>query len=246
MADTFDPEDLAPSEPPETPETPGVAAVSGGGITNLSIERELADSYLTYAMSTIVDRALPDVRDGLKPSQRRLLVTLNDLNLRPSSKHRKCSKIVGDTTGNYHPHGDASVYMALVNMGQDWKLRHTLVDPQGNFGSVDPDPPAAMRYTEARMAGPAAELLEDLKMDTVEWQPSYDDVLEEPKYLPGKFPNLIVNGGTGIAVGMATSLAPTTSARCATPSRRSSAILTWIPPSCFSSSPGPTSPPAAS
>ena len=208
MADTFDPEDLAPSEPPETPETPGVAAVSGGGITDLSIERELADSYLTYAMSTIVDRALPDVRDGLKPSQRRLLVTLNDLNLRPSSKHRKCSKIVGDTTGNYHPHGDASVYMALVNMGQDWKLRHTLVDPQGNFGSVDPDPPAAMRYTEARMAGPAAELLEDLKMDTVEWQPSYDDVLEEPKYLPGKFPNLIVNGGTGIAVGMATSLAP--------------------------------------
>lgn len=206
---------LPPSNPPEPADDPGVggeptagAAVSGGGISDLAIERELAESYLTYAMSTIVDRALPDVRDGLKPSQRRLLVTLNDLNLRPSSKHRKCSKIVGDTTGNYHPHGDASVYMALVNMGQGWKLRHTLVDPQGNFGSVDPDPPAAMRYTEARMAGPAAELLEDLKLDTVEWQPTYDDVTEEPQYLPGKFPNLLVNGGTGIAVGMATSLAP--------------------------------------
>ncbi|BAM02615.1 DNA gyrase subunit A [Phycisphaera mikurensis] len=211
MADDFNPEDLAPSQPPETPETPGapgVAAVSGGGVTDLSIERELADSYLTYAMSTIVDRALPDVRDGLKPSQRRLLVSLNDLNLRPSSKHRKCAKIVGDTTGNYHPHGELSLYGALVNMGQDWKYRHTLVDPQGNFGSVDPDPPAAMRYTEARMAGPAAELLEDLKLDTVDWQPTYDDVTTEPQYLPGKFPNLLVNGGTGIAVGMATSLAP--------------------------------------
>ena len=206
--DDFNPEDLAPSQPPARPDDPSAAAVSGGGITDLSIERELAESYLTYAMSTIVDRALPDVRDGLKPSQRRILVTLNDLGLRPGAKHRKCAKIVGDACGNYHPHGDASVYMALVNMGQEWKLRHTLVDPQGNFGSVDPDPPAAMRYTEARMAGPAAELLEDLKMDTVEWQPTYDDVALEPKYLPGRFPNLLVNGGTGIAVGMATSLAP--------------------------------------
>lgn len=186
----------------------GDGPVLGGKVQDLAIERELADSYLTYAMSTIVDRALPDVRDGLKPSLRRILVAMNDLNLRPGSKHRKCAKIVGDTCGNYHPHGDSSVYSALVGMAQDWKMRHTLVDPQGNFGSVDPDPPAAQRYTEARMASPAADLLDDLKFDTVDWQDNYDGEKQEPKVLPGKFPNLLVNGSLGIAVGMATSLAP--------------------------------------
>ncbi|MEE9403502.1 MAG: DNA gyrase subunit A [Algisphaera sp.] len=200
----------------DTPQTPDDSEdaslpkgpILNGNIQDLAIEQELADSYLTYAMSTIVDRALPDVRDGLKPSQRRVLVAMNDLNLRPGSKHRKCAKIAGDTSGNYHPHGEQTIYPTLVNMAQDWKMRHPLIAPQGNFGSIDPDPPAAMRYTEARMAGPAAEMLDDLKLDTVDWQENYDGTREEPRVLPGKFPNLLVNGGTGIAVGMATSLAP--------------------------------------
>ena len=179
-----------------------------GRITDLAIEEELAESYLTYAMSTIVDRALPDVRDGLKPSQRRILVAMNDLNLRPTSKHRKCAKVAGDTSGNYHPHGEAVIYPTLVNMAQDWKMREPLIHPQGNFGSVDPDPPAAMRYTEARMAHPAADMLDDLKFDTVDYQENYDGTQQEPTVLPGRFPNLLVNGGQGIAVGMATSLAP--------------------------------------
>lgn len=210
MAET--PPPTPPTDDLDPDETPGSGIGDGpvltGKIQDLAIERELADSYLTYAMSTIVDRALPDVRDGLKPSLRRILVAMNDLNLRPGSKHRKCAKIVGDTTGNYHPHGDQSVYAALVGMAQNWKMRHPMVDPQGNFGSVDPDPPAAMRYTEARMAAPAADMLEDLKLDTVDWQDNYDGVMQEPKVLPGKFPNLLVNGSLGIAVGMATSLAP--------------------------------------
>jgi DNA gyrase subunit A len=177
-------------------------------IVDLAIERELQDSYLTYAMSTIMDRALPDVRDGLKPSQRRILVAMNDLNLGPRSKHRKCAKIAGDTSGNYHPHGESVVYPTLVGMAQHWKMRCPLVDPQGNFGSIDGDPPAAMRYTEARLAAPATEMLEDLKLDTVDFQPNYDETMYEPLVLPGKFPNLLVNGGVGIAVGMATSLLP--------------------------------------
>ncbi len=140
-------------------------------IENLQIEQELQDSYLTYAMSTIMDRALPDVRDGLKPSQRRILVAMNDLNLGPSSKHRKCAKIAGDTSGNYHPHGEAVIYPTLVRMAQDWNLRYTLIDGQGNFGSTDGDPPAAMRYTEARMTAPAMELMEDLEFETVDFIP---------------------------------------------------------------------------
>ena len=169
---------------------------------------ELKNSYLNYAMSVIVARALPDVRDGLKPSQRRVLVAMNDLNLGPRSKHRKCAKIVGDTGGNYHPHGDQATYGTLVRLGQDWNMRYTLIDPQGNFGSIDADPPAAMRYTEARMASPATELLEDLKCETVDFVPNYDETRMEPTVLPAKFPNLLVNGSTGIAVGMATNLAP--------------------------------------
>ena len=169
---------------------------------------EMKNSYLNYAMSVIVARALPDVRDGLKPSQRRILVAMNDLNLGPRSKHRKCAKIVGDTGGNYHPHGDQATYGTLVRLGQNWSMRYTLVDPQGNFGSIDADPPAAMRYTEARFAEPATDILEDLKLDTVDYVPNYDETRSEPVVLPAKFPNLLVNGTSGIAVGMATNIPP--------------------------------------
>src|SRR5688572_13130096 len=177
-------------------------------IEDLRIERELQDSYLTYAMSTIMDRALPDVRDGLKPSQRRILVAMNDLNLGPRSKHRKCAKISGDTSGNYHPHGESVIYPTLVRMAQEWSMRAPLIDGQGNFGSTDGDPPAAMRYTEARLAFPAMELLDDLNLDTVNFQPNYDETRTEPTVFPSKFPNLLVNGSTGIAVGMACNLLP--------------------------------------
>jgi DNA gyrase subunit A len=187
-----------------TPDTPGPDHL----IQDLAIESELADSYLTYAMSTIVDRALPDVRDGLKPSQRRILVAMNDLNLSPGRKHAKCAGIVGETMKKYHPHGDSAIYPTLVNMAQDWKTRYLLVDKQGNFGSIDPDPPAAMRYTEARLHRHAVEMLEDLKLDTVDWQANFDEQLDEPRYLTARFPNLLVNGSTGIAVGMASSMPP--------------------------------------
>src|SRR4051812_16367965 len=193
----------------ETTPTDGAGAPPGDDrIEDLQIEQELQDSYLTYAMSTIMDRALPDVRDGLKPSQRRILVAMNDLNLRPGSKHLKCAKIAGNTSGDYHPHGEAIVYPTLVRLGQDWVMRYPLIHPQGNFGSNDGDPPAAMRYTEARPTSVEAELLADLNLDTVDYQPNYDDRLMEPMILPGKFPNLLVNGSTGIAVGMACNLLP--------------------------------------
>jgi DNA gyrase subunit A len=198
----------------DTPQDPNLDPLpleklpSGGRTVDLAIERELADSYLTYAMSTIVDRALPDVRDGLKPSQRRILVAMNDLNLSPGRKHSKCAGIVGETMKKYHPHGDQAIYPTLVNMAQEWKTRYLLVEKQGNFGSIDPDPPAAMRYTEARLHRHATELLDDLKLDTVEWQPNFDETVEEPRYLPARFPNLLVNGSVGIAVGMACSIPP--------------------------------------
>ena len=175
---------------------------------DMQILDELKISYLNYAMSVIVSRALPDARDGLKPSQRRVLVAMNDLNLGPRSKPRKCAKIVGDTGGNYHPHGDQATYGTLVRMGQEWNMRYPLIDPQGNFGSIDADPPAAMRYTEARMAAPATEMLEDINHDTVDFVPNYDETRSEPTVLPSKFPNLLVNGSTGIAVGMATNIPP--------------------------------------
>ncbi|MBN2315855.1 MAG: DNA gyrase subunit A [Sedimentisphaerales bacterium] len=175
---------------------------------DMRILDELKNSYLNYAMSVIVSRALPDVRDGLKPSQRRILVAMNDLNLGPRSKHRKCAKIVGDTSGNYHPHGDQATYGTLVRLGQEWNMRYTLIDPQGNFGSIDSDPPAAMRYTEARMAAPAMDMLDDIRYDTVDFVPNYDETRMEPVVLPSKFPNLLVNGSTGIAVGMATNIPP--------------------------------------
>ncbi len=179
-----------------------------GNVVDQLIERELHDSYLTYAMSTIMDRALPDVRDGLKPSQRRILVAMHDLNLSPGRKHRKCAKIAGDTSGNYHPHGESVIYPTLVNMGQNWKMRVMLVDKQGNFGSIDGDPPAAMRYTEARMTHAAVSMLDDIKLDTVDFKPNYDETRQEPTVLPGKFPNLLVNGSNGIAVGMSCSMPP--------------------------------------
>ena len=177
-------------------------------IGELLIEEELKDSYLSYAMSVIVARALPDARDGLKPSQRRILVAMNDLNLGPRSKARKCAKIAGDTSGNYHPHGEQVIYPTLVRMAQDFAMRYPLVKGQGNFGSIDGDPPAAMRYTEARMSSFATLLLEDIEKDTVDFQPNYDETRSEPVVLPAKLPNLLANGSSGIAVGMSTSIPP--------------------------------------
>lgn len=196
------------NDTPQQPPADEQPAQHLGNVVDLMIEDELKDSYLTYAMSTIMDRALPDARDGLKPSQRRILVAMNDLNLKPARKHIKCAKIAGDTSGNYHPHGESVIYPTLVGMAQTWKMSVPLIDPQGNFGSIDGDPPAAMRYTEARMHHGAVDMLEDLKLDTVDFQPNYDERLLEPMVLPGKFPNLLINGGIGIAVGMATSLLP--------------------------------------
>ena len=177
-------------------------------IVPVKIEEELKTSFLDYSMSTILARALPDVRDGLKPSQRRILVAMNDLSRVPNRSFRKCAKIAGDTSGNYHPHGESVIYPTLVNMGQDWKARVTFVDKQGNFGSIDGDPPAAMRYTEARMTPAAVAMLEDIKLDTVDFKPNYDETRNEPTVLPGKFPNLLVNGSSGIAVGMSCSIPP--------------------------------------
>ncbi len=186
----------------DSPET------SGSRIVDHPLIDEMQDSYLTYSMSVITARALPDVRDGLKPSQRRILVAMNDLNLGPRAQTKKCSKISGDTSGNYHPHGDAVIYPTLVRLAQHWNLRTPLIDGQGNFGSIDGDPPAAMRYTEARMTSAATALLDDLELDTVDFVPNYDNSRTEPTVLPGKFPNLLVNGTTGIAVGMATNMPP--------------------------------------
>ena len=186
----------------------GNGASLDGCIIDLPIEEELKNSYLTYAMSVIVSRALPDVRDGLKPSQRRILVAMNDLNLTPGASRIKCAKISGDTSGNYHPHGESVIYPTLVRMAQEWNMRYVLVDKQGNFGSIAGLPPAAMRYTEARMAAPAALMLDDLNLDTVDYLPTYDERRTEPTVLPSKFPNLLVNGANGIAVGYTTSIPP--------------------------------------
>ncbi len=202
-----------PIEPTEPEETAGDAqsgqeASIALRLIDLPIEEELKDSYLTYAMSVIVSRALPDVRDGLKPSQRRILVAMNDLNLGPGAARVKCAKISGDTSGNYHPHGESVIYPTLVRMAQEWNMRNVLIDKQGNFGSVAGLPPAAMRYTEARLSQVAWMMLEDLKLDTVDFIPTYDERHTEPVVLPSKFPNLLVNGSGGIAVGMATSIPP--------------------------------------
>jgi len=194
--------------PPPSPKAPLRGEIGNDRVVNVAIQDEMRTSYVTYAMSVIISRALPDARDGLKPSQRRILVAMNDLNLGPASGRVKCAKICGDTSGNYHPHGDGSIYPTLVRMAQNWNMRETLIDKQGNFGSLAGLPPAAMRYTEARLSAVAAEMLDDLKRDTVDFALTYDQRNREPVVLPSRFPNLLVNGSTGIAVGMATSIPP--------------------------------------
>ena len=174
----------------------------------VNVAEEVSRSFLDYSMSVIISRALPDARDGLKPSQRRILYAMHDLSLFPGRQHRKCAKICGDTSGNYHPHGEAVIYPTLVHMAQPWAMREPLVDGQGNFGSVEGDPPAAMRYTEARMTHLGAALMVDMDKDTVDFVPNYDETRTEPTVFPAAFPNLLVNGGTGIAVGMATNIPP--------------------------------------
>src|SRR5713101_1307197 len=174
----------------------------------IDIEAEMRKSYLDYAMSVIIARALPDVRDGLKPVQRRILVAMNDLGLASNRGYRKCAKICGDTSGNYHPHGEAVIYPTLVRMAQPFNMRYPLVDGQGNYGSVDGDPPAAMRYTEARLARITEEMLADLEKETVDFVPNFDQTREEPVVLPSRIPDLLINGASGIAVGMATNIPP--------------------------------------
>jgi len=175
---------------------------------HVEVEEELKKSYMEYSMSVIVARALPDSRDGLKPSQRRILYAMHELNLSPGSHFRKCAKIAGDTSGNYHPHGEQVVYPTLVRLAQPWLMRYLLIDGQGNFGSIDGDPPAAMRYTEARLHKAAMDLMDDLEKETVDYKGNYDETRKEPEVFPSKFPNMLVNGATGIAVGMATSMPP--------------------------------------
>ncbi len=174
----------------------------------VNVAEEMSKSFLDYSMSVIFARALPDARDGLKPSQRRILYAMNDLGVGPTRKHSKCAKIVGETMGNYHPHGDMAIYPTLVHMAQPWAMRATLIEGQGNFGSMDGDPPASMRYTEARLTHLGSILMEDMDQDTVEFVPNYDETRQEPTVFPAAFPNLLVNGGTGIAVGMATNMPP--------------------------------------
>ncbi len=177
-------------------------------IHEVDLQKTMEKSYIDYAMSVIAARALPDVRDGLKPVQRRVLYAMIELNNGPDKPHRKCARIVGDTMGKYHPHGDSSIYGALVNMAQEWSMRYTLVDGHGNFGSVDGDGAAAMRYTEARLSKISMEMLADINKDTVDFIPNFDDTEKEPAVLPSRFPNLLVNGTSGIAVGMATNIPP--------------------------------------
>jgi DNA gyrase subunit A len=200
MADSKDPNELPVSN------TPLFAA--GEKIAKINVADEIKNSFLDYSMSVIISRALPDVRDGLKPSQRRILYAMHELSLFPGRKHYKCAKICGDTSGNYHPHGEAVIYPTLVHMAQPWAMRETLVDGKGNFGSIEDDPPAAMRYTEARLTHLGAALMEDMDKDTVDFVPNYDERMTEPTVFPSAFPNLLVNGGTGIAVGMATNMPP--------------------------------------
>lgn len=177
-------------------------------IIDIDINKEMKKSFIEYSMSVIVSRALPDVRDGLKPVHRRILYTMSEQNLTPDKPYRKCADTVGTVLGSYHPHGDASVYDALVRLAQDFSMRYPLVDGHGNFGSVDGDPPAAYRYTESKMSKISVEMLTDIDKDTVDFMPNYDDRKKEPTVLPSRFPNLLVNGSSGIAVGMATNIPP--------------------------------------
>ena len=201
-------DDTTPPDEPETPENGGGPPRPQDGIELISIESEMKSSYLDYAMSVIVSRALPDVRDGLKPVHRRILYAMNENGNTPDKPYKKSANIVGSVMGNYHPHGDSAIYDALVRMAQPFSMGVMLVDGQGNFGSIDNDPAAAMRYTESRMSKEATYLLADIDKDTVDFQPNYDGSQKEPMVLPAQFPNLLVNGGGGIAVGMATNIPP--------------------------------------
>ncbi len=206
MPDSNDPKN--PKDPSQLPVNTTPLFAANEKLAKINVADEIKNSFLDYSMSVIISRALPDARDGLKPSQRRILYAMHDLSLFPNRQHRKCAKICGDTSGNYHPHGEAVIYPTLVHMAQPWAMRERLVDGQGNFGSVEGDPPAAMRYTEARMTHLGAALMEDMDKDTVNFVPNYDETRTEPTVFPAAFPNLIVNGGTGIAVGMATNMPP--------------------------------------
>jgi DNA gyrase subunit A len=203
------PDETEPTPPtPPQPQPSGGAYTQGEKISKINVADEIKNSFLDYSMSVIISRALPDVRDGLKPSQRRILYAMHELSLFPGRKPYKCAKICGDTSGNYHPHGEAVIYPTLVHMAQPWAMRERLVDGKGNFGSIENDPPAAMRYTEARLTHLGAALMADMDRDTVDFVPNYDERMTEPTVFPAAFPNLLVNGGTGIAVGMATNMAP--------------------------------------
>src|SRR4051794_15832829 len=186
----------------------GSDVIGGGNIEPRALEDEMRTAYLDYAMSVIVGRALPDVRDGLKPVHRRVLFAMQEAGLQPNRAYSKSARIVGDVMGKYHPHGDSSIYDTLVRMTQDFSMRYELADGQGNFGSIDDDPPAAMRYTEARLSPMATEMLRDIDEDTVAFTPNYDGRSQEPTVLPARFTNLLVNGSSGIAVGMATNIPP--------------------------------------
>jgi len=197
-----------PKDPNELPAGNAPLYAANEKITKINVADEIKNSFLDYSMSVIISRALPDARDGLKPSQRRILYAMGELSLYPGRKTLKCAKIVGETMGNYHPHGDQAIYPTLVHMAQPWAMRERLVDGKGNFGSVEDDPPASMRYTEARLTHLGAALMQDMEKDTVDFVPNYDDTRNEPTVFPAAFPNLLVNGGTGIAVGMATNMPP--------------------------------------
>src|SRR6476659_9222094 len=204
---------MADEQNPQLPLTPppggdGPTGSGGGNIQPINIEEEMRRSYLDYSMSVIIGRALPDVRDGLKPVHRRILYGMQEMGLQFNKKYTKSAKVVGHVMGNYHPHGDSAIYDTMVRLAQEFSLRYPLVDGQGNFGSIDGDPPAAMRYTEARLARLATEMLRDIDADTVDFGPNYDASQLEPLVLPSRFPNLLVNGAQGIAVGMATNIPP--------------------------------------
>src|SRR6267142_2835003 len=204
---------MANDQDPQLPLTPPGGGGTGPGASNvqpINIEDEMRHSYLDYAMSVIIGRALPDVRDGFKPVHRRVLYAMHEMGLQYNKKHNKCAKVVGQTMGQYHPHGDSAIYDTLVRMAQPFSLRYPLIDGQGNFGSVDGDPPAAMRYTEARLSAITGELMADIEKQTVDMVPNYDNTEEQPDVLPSRIPNLLLNGATGIAVGMTTNIPPHT------------------------------------
>src|SRR5580692_2511660 len=198
-----------PAGEPGAPGAPGAPTGPGAlSMLSINIEEEMRRSYLDYSMSVIIGRALPDARDGLKPVHRRILYGMQEMGLQFNKKYTKSAKVVGHVMGNYHPHGDSAIYDTMVRLAQDFSQRYPMIDGQGNFGSVDGDPPAAMRYTESRLTRIASEMLADIDNDTVDFVPNYDESSSEPSVLPARIPNLIINGGTGIAVGMATNIPP--------------------------------------